>query len=664
MSSSKQSSTLSMPIHRESPMQRFTAALLVLLALVATLLVYRPGLSGTFIFDDTPNIVQNQAIAISSLAPDTLLQAAFSSSSGPLSRPISMASFAINYFVSGLDPFYFKLTNLFIHLANGIGVFIFATLLLNFYRRHYQPMLTVGHTSWISLTVAAAWLLHPFNLTSVLYIVQRMASLSAFFCIWGLVLFSWGRIRLYESQGGMLAILASLILFTPLAALSKETGALLPLFMLVAELTLFNFRGSYASTRRGLIAFYGLSVALPALVALIYLVMHPEWLMASYRIRDFDLPQRLMTEARVLWFYLVQIVMPRTTAMAMFHDDIAISRSLMQPLSTLPALLGIVSLPVLVIALRKQAPLLAFGILFYFSGHILESTVFPLEIAHEHRNYLPMIGIVLALFFYMLHPLHPDTLRIRRGLALLLIGLFAFGTLTRAQQWANPFDFTLAEVQHHPDSPRSNDEMAYIYANIETADQTSMERNFLFARYYYEKATTLDTNYTNGLFGLIILSSTRDKPLDPRWTSELMQRLEHAPYASDISDHLVKLVTCQMNGLCKLPVHDIEALFDASLHNPTLIGKNRASVFSAQSYFLVNIVKDYPAGLVAMNRMIASAPGVLENRITLIKYLMALQRFPEAEAQLKILQTMDSKRLYQQQITLYKKMLLDEHHDS
>jgi hypothetical protein len=640
--------------------RRLIPHFLVFAALIITFLIYRPGLSGSFIFDDTPNILQNSSIAISDLSLESLRQAGLSGASGPLSRPISMASFAINYYLNGFNPFYFKLTNLTIHLLNGIGFFVFTSLLLNFYRRHFQPLLTIQHVSWISLTVATAWLLHPFNLTSVLYIVQRMTSLSAFFSILGLTLFIGGRIRLYEGQRGWFAVLASLMVFTPLATLSKETGALLPLLMLVSEVTLFRFRCQVPAMRRWVITFFTLCVGLPAAATMIYMISHPEWVMSSYVIRDFNLPERLMTEARVVCFYLKQIVLPSSAAMGMFHDDIPISRSLLQPLSTLPAIVGVVALPAIALALRKQAPLLAFGILFFLAGHILESTIFPLEIAHEHRNYLPMYGVVLTMFFYLLHPKHADTLRIRGILAVTFIGLFAFLTLSRAQDWADPFELNSTEVRHHPDSPRDNDELGNVYANFKTQDKASMESYYLAACYYFQKATTLSPSYTNGLFGLIQLSSAREKPIEASWIDELTFRLQHKPFAADTGSYLIALITCRFNETCKLPDEVIENLLDSSLRNPTLVGSNRASVFSAQSYYLVNIKKDYEAGLVAMNHMVDTAPNLLENRLTLIKYLIALKRFPEAKSQIAILQNMDHKKLYVKEVAL-RKRLLEEH---
>jgi hypothetical protein len=345
-------------------MRRLFPFFCLMVALVATFLVYQRGLSGPFLFDDGPNIIHNTDIAIHDFNPDALKQAAFSGHSGPLQRPLSMVSFAANYYATGLDPYYFKLTNLVIHLFNGIGIFILTWLLLDFYRKRFEPCLPVAHSQWVSLAVASAWLLHPFNLTSVLYVVQRMASLSALFSIWGLVLFLWGRTRLYEGKKGILPMLASLLLFTPLAALSKENGVLLPLFLLVVEVTLFTFHAEKPAIRRFLTGFYVLSVAVPAAVALGYLSMHSAWLLAGYKTRDFTLTERVMTEARVVWFYIGQILLPSTAQMGLYHDDIATSRGWLQPISTALAMAGVIGLFGLSFFARKKAPIIAFGMLF------------------------------------------------------------------------------------------------------------------------------------------------------------------------------------------------------------------------------------------------------------------------------------------------------------
>jgi len=624
-------------------MRRFLPFFCLLVALVVTVLVYQRGLSGPFLFDDGPNIVQNSKLAIHDLNLGTLKQAAYYGYSGPLLRPLSMMSFAVNYYATGLDPYYFKLTNLVIHLCNGVGLFILTWLLLGFYRKRFEPGLSIAHAQWVSLAVATAWLLHPFNLTSVLYIVQRMTSLAALFSIWGLVLFLLGRVRLYEGKNGLLPMLAGLLLFTPLAVLSKENGALLPLLMLVMEVTLFGFHAEKTSARRFLAGFYVLSVAIPAVIASGYLAMHTEWWLAGYKTRDFTLTERVMTEARVVWFYIGQIMLPSTAQMGLYHDDIAISRGWFQPASTALAMAGLIALLALAFIARKKAPIISFGVLFFLAGHALESTIWPLEIAHEHRNYLPMYGILLTLFFYLLYPLkYIDNLRLRQMVAVLLIGLFAFNTFARAGKWANPQSLFQAEVEHHPGSALANGEMGAVYSNIVTPDSFGMATNYIFARGYFEMAAKLDRNDTKPLFGLIMLNTSRGKIVEPGWLQELAHRLEAAPYAAVTSDKLLSLTECQLGGKCELTDTEFAGLLQAALRNPTLTGLNRAKVLYALSSYTINVARDYPAALRIMQQMVQAAPQNVAYRIKLIEFLTALRRIDEAKEQLAIVKRMDT----------------------
>ena len=524
-----------------------------------------------------------------------------------------------------------------------MGLFILTWLLLDFYRKRFEPGLSIAHAQWVSLAVAAAWLLHPFNLTSVLYIVQRMTSLAALFSIWGLVIFLWGRVRLYEGKNGLLPMLAGLLLFTPLAALSKENGALLPLLMLVMEVTLFGFHAEKTSARRFLAGFYVLSVAIPAVIASGYLAMHTEWWLAGYKTRDFTLTERVMTEARVVWFYIGQIMLPSTAQMGLYHDDIAISRGWFQPASTALAMAGLIALLALAFIARKKAPIISFGVLFFLAGHALESTIWPLEIAHEHRNYLPMYGILLTLFFYLLYPLkYIDNLRLRQMVAVLLIGLFAFNTFARAGKWANPQSLFQAEVEHHPGSALANGEMGAVYSNIVTPDSFGMATNYIFARGYFEMAAKLDRNDTKPLFGLIMLNTSRGKIVEPGWLQELAHRLEAAPYAVVTSDKLLSLTECQLGGKCELTDTEFAGLLQAALRNPTLTGLNRAKVLYALSSYTINVARDYPAALRIMQQMVQAAPQNVAYRIKLIEFLTALRRIDEAKEQLAIVKRMDT----------------------
>ena len=96
----------------------------MLAIVVLTVVAYWPGLQGGFTFDDDPNIVENPHIHLKELSADKLWQASWRGEAGPLRRPLSMATFALNYHFSGLNPFPYKLTNVLIHLLNGRGPYL------------------------------------------------------------------------------------------------------------------------------------------------------------------------------------------------------------------------------------------------------------------------------------------------------------------------------------------------------------------------------------------------------------------------------------------------------------------------------------------------------------------------------------------------------------
>lgn len=645
-------------------MNQFKQALLLLLCLSAPLLafaVYYPGLHGPFLFDDWQNLVHNEHLRIDQLDLANLQQAAFSTSSGILKRPVSMLSFALNYYATGDASYFFKLTNLVIHIANGIGIFIMTLLLLGAFRQRMQDGLTQWHMRLVSLSVAAAWLLHPLNLTSVLYIVQRMASLASFFIIFGLIFYLWGRLRQQENKGGWTPILASFIVFTPLAALSKENGLLLPLFMFLIELTAFRFKAPTAVTHIFLKGLFTISVILPIIAIVAYSAWHPEWLLSGYAIRDFSLIERLLTEARVIWFYLKMILLPATREMAIYHDDIAISHGLFAPLTTLFSVIGTAALLGGAWFLRNRLPILAFGVLFFFAGHAMESTVLALEIAHEHRNYLPMYGILLPLFYYLLSPLSsPDTLRFRYVAAVFLIGLFAFTTASRAQHWSNLFDLSQYEVDNHPDSPRANLQMGYLFSRTIINGPDGVEMNYPVAREYLEKSSRLDKSFTVGLFELIHLNSSRAKPPEKGWVVDLKNRLEHDPFSANSANALVKLESCQVKKDCLLSHEEMDELLKAALHNPTLSGLNKASVLFAMADHTHYASKDDAQAVKLALQAADTVPNELQYRLTLIDFLVGLRQFDLAHQQLMLIRKLDQSGSYRSSIEKREKILIAE----
>lgn len=463
--------------------KNYTATILwfvaVAIVIAVAIAVYRPGLHGPFVFDDLTNILLPPQLQISSLDFNSLYHAAFWEKGPIVGRPVAMLSFALNHYFSQFDPFWFKATNLFIHIVNGALLFVLTSYLL---RQHFSNIAAHNPTNRIrltALTVCVAWLLHPINLTSVLYVVQRMTSLMSLFTLLGLLGYVWGRQRIVRGErNGFTIITFSLLLFGTFATLSKQNGVLLPLYALAIEMCFFRFAAT-ASLAKPLKQYWITIVALLIAVPLLYLAVKPHSIFSlfNYQFRDFTLGQRVLTETRALWFYIKLIIAPNLNDLGLYHDDFRISISLINPESTLFAVVGLVGLVVIMLASFRRAPIISFGIAWFFVSHTIESTLIPLELVHEHRNYLASYGILLPLIYYLVAPYQrlSASLNIRRGIVVIYIVLIGLVTHARASDWGDSFVLYSGEVRHHPRSAAAHSGLAILFHDNQMNAQAEKE---------------------------------------------------------------------------------------------------------------------------------------------------------------------------------------------
>ena len=570
--------------------------------------VYYAGLHSGFFFDDRPSILLAEGIQITSLSPATLHHAWLSGGAGPSGRPIAQLSFALNYFFSGFNPFIFKATNLAIHLVNGLLVFSLTRLLLT----AVQPLARQRHLLMASGAVAALWLLHPIQLLPVLHVVQRMTSLSALF----LLVAFWLHIRARHCGGlaSFFIFLSSWGLLWPLSFLSKETGILFPAFVLAWELILR--RNAVGHLDRFARVFATLAAACVLATLAYALSSRAQWLWTGYEMRPFSLLERLLTEGRVLWFYLGLILLPRLEAFGLYHDDITVSTGLLTPWTTLPALMGLAGLVWLAWGLRKRAPIVSFGICWFFIGHALESTMLPLELAHEHRNYLPLFGLLLAGGWGLLQALQSKGERKTMGLALTLAAsaYFPFVTALRSNQFGNDGLRTQMEAQHHRTSPRAQHEAGLVLAGLPDAVQANAP-TYSFAMRHYELAGELDPNFKMSWLGMIHLSCQAGRPVDPAWVTELAQRLQNTPFAPSDRNVLYSLKEMSIAGTACLSRSEINSLFAAALANPGVVPGVAAMLHSWHADYLWLREKDMPAARKALAQSLALNSSNVSNRL-------------------------------------------------
>jgi len=602
--------------------------LLLALAIAA---IYWPGRGGGFVFDDFPNIVDNVALHVTNWDRHAWLAAVFSSDSGLDHRPLPMATFALNYVFTGLDPMPMKLTNIAIHAFNACLVLCLLRTLLAM----ASPTVDAHRREWTARFAAAAWALHPINLMAVLFVVQRMESLCHAFVFAGLWLYLLGRQRqLAGDIGGGWRIVAGIVGGTALGVLSKESAVLLPMYAACLELFVFKGRDADGKRDRRLFAFFGLVLVLPALFGLAWLLPKVTSTVA-YATRTFTLGERLLTESRVVLDYLHWTVFPSLRAFGLYHDDIAISRGLMQPVSTLLALAALALLVAGAFVLRKRRPLLALGIAWFLCAQLLTATIVPLELVFEHRNYFASLGICLAVAdLLLLSPRNESMRRIGALLALLWLLLLAMTTALRAREWSDPLRFATSEAAKHPLSPRATYDQARLLALATgyKADSPMLPR--AFEALEHARAVPDSGILPHG--ALLILAARTGTPVRGEWWADMLARLRDNPFGVQETNVLASLTHCVRNRECTFPEDEMRAMYDAALSH----GSN-AEIRNIQADYVFNVLRETDEGLRLWQSAIDLKPREGQYRVNRAKALIALGRYDEVRREIAGLRAID-----------------------
>jgi hypothetical protein len=655
---------------------------LLALALLVTALVYWPGLHGGWLFDDYPNIVDNKGVQPDEASVSALINAAFSSPSSEFKRPMASLSFAANFMLGGLDPFWMKLTNLLIHLINGVLVFVLVRGLLlctvplpgatNSSRAASSACPTRSSTGdsrppnlpIVAVFIAMAWMLLPINLTAVLYVVQRMESLANIFVLLGLIGYVHGRRLMLQTvdtrrlSPGFLLCLTSLTLPTVIGALAKETAVMLPLYGALVEWYLFDFRSpatgssSDPDNRRDyrLVAMFAAILVLPLAIGLSYLL--PNLLQANaWSTRDFSMTTRLLSEARVVVDYVRWTIVPTSQDLSFYHDDFEVSSGLLTPWTTLASVAGLAVLSAAAIWLRRRHPLAALGIALFLASHLLTGTILPLELIYEHRNYFASLGLLLA----VVPSITPRWLALptastavvgepaaetaahfptwlRRGLSLipllLLMAWWTCQTAITAYAWGDPLRLARELATRGPQSPRAQYELGRTYIIYSRYDPHSP-----FTRLAYvplEQAASLPKSSILPQQALIFMNSRMHLPLQDKWWDSMIAKLKARKPGVQDESSLIALMHCMHDNQCDLPKTRMHTAFQAAISHP----EPSARILAAYGDFAWNDLSDATLGERMMTAATKAAPGEAAYKITLFHMLISEKKFDEARRQL------------------------------
>ena len=506
-----------------------------LLIIGLILACYSNTFHSVWILDDLPNIVDNYPLHIDNLMPDSLSRTFYAKpfDYGTLYRPVPCVTFAINWYLGQDNPLGYHILNIAIHILTAIV--LYQTILLLLLSAGTENKFNHRDLSVIALISSLIWALHPIQIQGVTYIVQRMTSLAALFYLCAIL--SYLKFRLNKHT---LKNILSCLLFYVLAMLSKENASILPLSIVLIEYIFFRqLRDSFSRfvKKASLIA-----AGTVVLLATYYFFSRGLYtsLFDPIGSRPFSIYERLISQPEILLFYLSLLFFPHHSRFSIDHD-VHLYHSILSP-GALSSIFAIVLLLSIGLFSIRRYPLFAFAILFFFTNHLVESTVIPLELIFEHRNYLPSMFLFIppAMLFIEIK----NSIQKKNRLLTFIVFLFplaaciylAVNTYSRNGVWNSEEGLWLDAAQKAPDNARPPAKLGEIYGWKIPQSQENYNKSlhylnrsltghtprksykhailgnigevcFMYGQYdqairYYKKSIELKPDFTNSIYGL------------------------------------------------------------------------------------------------------------------------------------------------------------------
>lgn len=564
--------------------------------LVITFFLYLSGLKGGFLFDDFHNLGEMTRygdMGIWSNAKSFI----FGGGAGPTGRPISLASFWLQSEGWPKSAYEFKMVNLLIHLICGLLLFIATKLLLKSYGYNEDKAI------WIAVISSSIWLIHPMFVSTTLYVIQRMAQLPLLFGLLGIIGYLKGRTYLSAQPVISYCVMSlSIGIATMLATFSKENGALLPLLILVIEFCNPN------KNNRPIWYWRAIFLWLPSILIFILFCKEINFSNNPWPSRPFNQIERLWSEARILCDYLYQLFFPRIEGYGLFQDGYIVSTGWVSPISTLISLIFLLLTLSIALNLRKKYPLFTLSILFFFTAHLMESSVWGLELYFEHRNYVAAIFLFLpiAAGLYVLI----DNGRAKLAILLILFIYITLASLTwqRVNLWSDTNKLQIFWAQKNLNSPRAQVYLAQQYmksdreneANklIENALKLRPDSSLLNIRLVRQK---IDSGEINTQDFLRLRAALRVQRIDGQSITDLRLLILQIQTDQNLSQHYGAYMIETLNDIYKVntslksidPVDSLKFFLQGQLY----LGLENPQEAYDNFYYSLNADNDIEGGL-------------------------------------------------------------------
>ncbi|WP_431688285.1 hypothetical protein [Hahella sp. NBU794] len=532
---------------------------LIVIACVALLLIYFPGANGGVPILDDQHVL-HRLLGLDGLTWFEGYVRYFSGDVGDLKRPLSYLSFYLQKDSLGEGLFDLKVVNIFIHLINSL-------LVCWLTYRICTVRLSVSEARWISLFCFLLWAFAPIQVSTVLYITQRMAELAATFTLLALVV--WTYVRGACGRAQILLLFGVVSLFALFSTLCKENGFLTLLFIIALDLTVYS---EMPRTRGYKFWFFTVVVGGNVLFSSVILYDYHRYFIGAFSARDFNAYERLLTEGRILVEYCLKFLSPGSYKFGLINAGISKSTGIFSPPTTLlSAMFWILSI-FFALKYRKRTPYISFGVLFFLCGHSMESSVLSLELYFEHRNYIPIYGVALIFSFCLMMALRSIVISKLIKYVLVLCSaaylfLIAFVTKLEVDAWANPVKQAYEWYLENPLSER-----AYSHLGA-TLFQFGLHK--AGADFYQETHNDFPKDPTKELlwYELVCMDDSLPRP----GLKEFINKARQSDFYNQTIVLLNALLDLKEGGSCNnLSTEDMMLFSAALLDNPNYISRKKS----------------------------------------------------------------------------------------
>lgn len=448
-------------------------------------------------------------------------------------RGIGYVSLWLNYLYGSTDPVGYHFVNLVIHFLNSLLVCFVITKLLKLAYPDVEAKLSL----LVGMSTGLLFLLHPLNSQSVIYVVQRLASLVTLFYL--MSLFSYLNARTSQTQTNSTIWMVVCGLSAALALFTKQNSITLPIAILLIEIVLFKtIRLRYPLIIGALIVF-GFFLGLNILDegSLLHRIDD-----ATRESDEYSRLEYLLVQSSIITLYLQKFFIPIN-----LHLDYGLSLSAFSEFQKISALVIHSCLIVLALIFRRKMPLLSLSVLLFYLLHVVESGVIPItDLVFEHRTYLPNVAILLFLSALVTKFIPSSAVKAKHYYQIAiptLILAFACLLLTkeRVNEWQDPKTFYTKELERSPKNVRTLHNFAEYLIREGNMTSDKIRAGVLLDSMYENSTGKLDAVMVNT--HLVYLMGTKEYNKARKLGEGLLQQQLHPLVQALVKENLGVIYT-------------------------------------------------------------------------------------------------------------------------